>query len=85
MCFVLTALTYSIECITCFDLRIDSVDKQHYTLFNALDALIFVLTVSTNNIAYTIQCIGCFDLVLTVSTNNIQSNYNVDSNTKTLN
>ena len=26
---VSTALTYSIECITCFDLCIDSVDKQH--------------------------------------------------------
>ena len=29
MCFVSTALTYSIECITCFDLCINSVDKQH--------------------------------------------------------
>ena len=29
MCFVSTALTYNIECITCFDLCIDSVDKQH--------------------------------------------------------
>ena len=29
MCFVLIASTYSIECITCFDLRIDNVDKQH--------------------------------------------------------
>ena len=29
MCFVSTASTYSIECITYFDLRIDSVDKQH--------------------------------------------------------
>ena len=28
MCFVLTASTYSIECIACFDLCIDSVDKQ---------------------------------------------------------
>ena len=29
MCFVLTASTYSTECITFFDLPIDSVDKQH--------------------------------------------------------
>ena len=29
MCFVSTASTYNIECITCFDLCIDSVDKQH--------------------------------------------------------
>ena len=31
---------------------------------NALHALIFISTVSTNNIAYTIQCIGCFDLLI---------------------
>ena len=36
---------------------------QHIAL-NALHVLIFVLTVSTNNIAYTIQCIGCFDLCI---------------------
>ena len=29
MCFVLTALIYSIECIACFDLCINNVDKQH--------------------------------------------------------
>ena len=29
MFFVSTASTYSIECIACFDLCIDSVDKQH--------------------------------------------------------
>ena len=30
----------------------------------ALNALIFVSTVSTNNIAYTIQCNACFDLCI---------------------
>ena len=29
MCFVLTLSTYSIECIACFDLCINSIDKQH--------------------------------------------------------
>ena len=29
MCFALTASTYTIECITCFDLHIESVNKQH--------------------------------------------------------
>ena len=36
---------------------------RHIAL-NALHALIFVATVSTNNIAYTIQCIRYFDLCI---------------------
>ena len=36
---------------------------RHIAL-NALHALIFISTVLTNNIAYTIQCIGCFDLCI---------------------
>ena len=43
----------------CFVLTVST-----YIALNALHALIFVLTVSTNNIAYTIQCIGCFDLCM---------------------
>ena len=34
MCFVSTASTYSIQCITCFDLHIDSVNKQHSIHFS---------------------------------------------------
>ena len=55
--------------------------------FNALHALMFILTVSTNNIAYTIHnsialilCIERLDMPC-----NVHSNYNVDSNMKTLN
>ena len=55
--------------------------------FNALHALMFISTVSTNNIAYTIcniialiLCIGCLDMPF-----DVHSNYNVDSNTKTSN
>ena len=49
--------------------------------------MIFVLTVSTNNIAYTIHngialifCIDCHDMPF-----NVHLNYNVNSNMKTLN
>ena len=54
-----------------------------HILLNALHALIFVSTVSTNNIAYTIQYIACFDLCIdSVDKQHMQSNYNVDSNNK---
>ena len=85
MCFVSTASTYSIECIACFDLCINSVDK--HSIFNALHALIFISTVSTNKIPYSIHnsialifCINCLDMPF-----NVHSNYNVDSNMKTSN
>ena len=55
--------------------------------FNALHALIFVSTVSTNKIPYSIHnsialifCIDCLDIPF-----NVHSNYNPDPNTKTLN
>ena len=55
--------------------------------FNALHALIFVLTVSTNKIPYSIHnsialifCIDCLDMPF-----NVHLNYNVDSNMKILN
>ena len=55
--------------------------------FNALHALIFISTVSTNKIPYSIHnsialifCIDCLNIPF-----NVHSNYNVDSNTKTLN
>ena len=55
--------------------------------FNALHALIFVSTVSTNKIPYSIHnsialifCIDCLDIPF-----NVHLNYNVDSNTKILN
>ena len=54
---------------------------------NALHALMFISTVLTKNIAYTIHnsialilCINCLDMPF-----NVHSNYNVDPNTKTLN
>ena len=54
---------------------------------NALIALIFVLTVSTNKIPYSIHnsialifCIDCLDMSF-----NVHSNYNADFNMKTLN
>ena len=53
----------------------------------ATNTSVFVSTVSTNNIAYTIHnnialifCIGCLDMPF-----NVHSNYNVVSNTKTSN
>ena len=58
-----------------------------HTQFNALHALIFVSTVSTKNIAYTIHnsialifCIDCLNMPF-----NVHLNYNVVSNTKTSN
>ena len=52
--------------------------------FNALHALIFISTVSTNKIPYSIHnsvalifCINCLDMPF-----NVHLNYNVDSNTK---
>ena len=55
--------------------------------FNALHALIFILTVLTNKIPYSIHNsialifgINCLNMPF-----NVHSNYNVDSNMKTLN
>ena len=55
--------------------------------FSALYALIFISTVLTNKIPYSIHnsialifCINCLNMPF-----NVHSNYNVDSNTKTLN
>ena len=55
--------------------------------FNALHALIFISTVSTNKIPYSIHnsialifCIDCLNMPF-----NVHLNYNVDSNMKTLN
>ena len=55
--------------------------------FNALHALIFVSTVSTNKIPYSVHssialifCIDCLNMPF-----NVHSNYNVGSNTKTSN
>ena len=60
---------HSIQCIACFDLCIDSVDKQDnkipYSIHNSI-ALIF--------------CIDCLDMPF-----NVHLNYNVDSNMKTSN
>ena len=48
--------------------------------------MIFVLTVLTNNIEYTIQCIACFDIHIdSVDKQYIQLNYNVDFNTNSSN
>ena len=65
----------------CFDSSINSLTN---TAFNALCALIFISTVSTNKIPYSIHnsialifCIDCLDMPF-----NVHSNYNVDSNTK---
>ena len=61
-----------------------SVDKHS---IDALLAVIFVLTVSTNKILYSIHnsialifCIDCLDMPF-----NVHLNYNAGSNTKTLN
>ena len=69
----------------------------------ATNTSVFVSTVSTNKIAYTIQYIVCFDLCVDKQHSihnsialifcidclnmpfNVHSNYNVDSNIKTLN
>ena len=55
--------------------------------FNGLCALIFILTVLTSKIPYSMHnsialifCIDCLDMPF-----NVHSNYNVDSNTNTLN
>ena len=55
--------------------------------FNALHALIFISTVSTKKIPYSIHnsialifCIDCLDMPF-----NVHSNYKIDSNTKTSN
>ena len=65
---------HSIQCIACFDLHIDSVDKQD-TILNTLNALIFILTVSTNKIPYSIHnsialilCINCLNMPFNVHT-----------------
>ena len=67
----------------CFDSSINS----HDIAFNALHALIFVSTVLTNKIPYSIHnsialifCIDCLDIPF-----NVHLNYNVDSNTQTSN
>ena len=53
-----------------------------YIVFNALNALIFISTVSTNKIPYSIHnstalifCINCLNMPF-----NVHSNYNLDSN-----
>ena len=72
---------HSIHCIACFDIHVDSVDKP----FND----IYVKTVDTNKIPYSIHYSIAFDLLYRPSQHalycNVHSNYNIHSNTKTLN
>ena len=73
------------ECVGCV-LRVVSTVSTNIA-FNALRALIFVSTVSTNKIPYSIHnsialifCIDCLNIPF-----NVHSSYNVDSNIKTSN